>query len=87
MKYWSHLKYISLDLRTWMEISNYVPMTAADAKFAATHYDIIGIGGTFGSGANGGEVAQAAAAKQLKQYNSKVVVLIYRNTEVVIVGR
>ena len=31
--------------RTWMEVSNYVPMTASQAEFAATHYDIIGLGG------------------------------------------
>ena len=49
--------------------------------------DIIGIGGTFGGGPNTGEAAQAAAAKHLKQYNSKVVILIYRNTNVVIDGQ
>ena len=73
--------------RTWMEISNYSPMTAAEARFAATHYDIIGIGGTFGGKPNSGEAAQAAAAKLLKLYNPKVVVLIYRNTNLVIDGQ
>ena len=62
--------------RTWMEVSNYVPMTDAEARFAATHYDIIGIGGTFGSPPHHGEAAQAAAAKQLKLHNANVTVLI-----------
>jgi hypothetical protein len=70
-----------------MEISNYSPMTAEQAQFAATHYDIIGIGGTFGSAKNEGEAAQAAAAKLLKRFNSKVKVLIYRNTNLVIDGQ
>ena len=66
---------------TWMEfnIRNGV-MTSEQAQFAATHYDIIGIGGTFDGGPHSGEVTQAAAAMQLKQYNSAVRTLIYRNS-------
>lgn len=70
-----------------MEVSNYVPMTDAEARFAATHYDIIGIGGTFGSPPHHGEAAQAAAAKQLKLHNANVTVLIYRNSNLVIDGQ
>jgi hypothetical protein len=73
--------------RTWMEVSNYAPMTDAEARFAATHYDIIGIGGTFGSEPHHGEAAQAAAAKQLKLHNANVTVLIYRNSNLVIDGQ
>ena len=70
-----------------MEVSNYAPMTDAEARFAATHYDIIGIGGTFGSEPHHGEAAQAAAAKQLKLHNANVTVLIYRNSNLVIDGQ
>jgi hypothetical protein len=61
-------------------------MTPYQAEFMATHYDIVGIGGTFDGGPHSGEVEQAAAAKQLKQYNDKVKVLIYRNSNLVIDG-
>ena len=59
---------------TWMEfnIRNGV-MSPARANFAADHYDMIGIGGTFDGGPQSGEVTQAAAAKQLKQLNSKML--------------
>eukprot|EP00912_Choanoflagellata_sp_UC4_P001670 UC4_evm7s1059 len=73
--------------RTWMEFNiRNAAMTEYQAKFAATHYDIIGIGGTFDGGPYSGEKTQAAAAKKLKSYNSAVRTLIYRNSDVVIVG-
>ena len=72
---------------TWMEFNiRGKRMTPYQAEFAATHYDIIGIGGTFDGGPNSGEVTQAAAAKQLKQFNKNIKVLIYRNSNVVLEG-
>lgn len=61
-------------------------MSASQAQWAAKHYDIIGIGGTFDGGPHSGEVTQAAAAMQLKRANPNVTTLIYRNSNVVIVG-
>jgi hypothetical protein len=61
-------------------------MTPYQAEFAAMHYDIIGIGGTFDGGPNSGEVTQAAAAMQLKKFNKNIKILIYRNSNVVIGG-
>ena len=62
------------------------PLTEEQARFAATHFDIIGPGGAADGHPNAGEVTQAAAAAQLKRYNPKVVILIYRNTNLVIEG-
>ena len=69
-------------------------LTDYEAKFLATHNDIVGVGGTFGEAAGGvpvvyahGEAAQAAAAKQLKSYNPNVKVIIYRNSGINIDGQ
>ena len=48
---------------------------------------MVGIGGTFDGGSYSGEMKQAAAAMQIKSYNSDVVILIYRNSNVVIEGQ
>lgn len=66
---------------TWMEFNiRGKQMTPYQAQFAANHYDIIGIGGTFDGGPHSGEVTQAAAAKQLKNYNEKIKVVVYRHS-------
>ena len=72
--------------RTWMLYSQGPPLTEAQARFAATHFDIIGPGGAADGHPNSGEVTQAAAAAHLKRYNPKVVIIIYRNTNLVIEG-
>ena len=69
-------------------------LTGDEAKFLATNNDIVGVGGTFGEASGGvpvvyahGEVAQAAAAKQLKSYNPNLKVIIYRNSGINIDGQ
>lgn len=72
---------------TWMMMNiRGSKMTSYQAKFSATHYDIVGIGGIFDGSPHSGEVTQAAAAMQLKQINPKVKVIIYRNSDIVISG-
>jgi hypothetical protein len=63
-------------------------LTDVEANFLVSHYDIIGLGGTFGVKGKA-EVMQAATAKQLKsaaaaQGNDQLKVIIYRNSEVMI---
>lgn len=71
----------------WMEFgTGGKPLTPYQAEFAAMHYDIIGVGGVGVRVPYQGEVAQAAAAMQLKKYNKNIKVLIYRNSNLVIEG-
>ena len=68
--------------RTWLQVGGWSPFTEQQAEFLATHYDIIGLGGTFGGGPHSGEVMEAATARQLKQHNNATKVLIYRNSQI-----
>jgi hypothetical protein len=72
----------------WMEFgTGGKPLTPChQAEFAAMNYDIIGVGGVGVGVPYQGEVAQAAAAMQLKKYNKNTKVLIYRNSNPVIEG-
>jgi len=72
--------------RTWLLYSSGPELTEAQARFAATHFDIIGPGGADETVPNSGEVTQAAAAAHLKRYNPNVIITIYRNTNLVIEG-
>ena len=67
--------------RTWAEYNMGRMMTASEAEFVATHYDVVGLGGIFGAHLNTAEVVQAAAAAQLKSFNKKLKVIIYRNSD------
>lgn len=73
--------------QTWALVNKNAPFTIYEANFSATHYDIVGVGGTFGGAPNSGEVMQAAGIADLKKYNKNVKTLIYRNTDVNINGQ
>eukprot|EP00051_Salpingoeca_urceolata_P004156 m.63078 g.63078 ORF g.63078 m.63078 type:complete len:438 (-) comp13419_c0_seq2:17-1330(-) len=70
---------------TWAEFGSYANLTAEQAEFVATHYDIVGFGGNFGH-AHAGEIGQAEAVRQLKSYRNSTKVLLYRNSIVSITG-
>jgi hypothetical protein len=79
--------------RTWALVGQNDYLTNEQANFLATHYDIIGLGGAFGYGdpsskpglpVNEYELGEAAAAKQLKDINPDVKIIVYRNSQLYI---
>lgn len=71
--------------QTWALIGWTEYLTVAQATFLATHYDLIGLGGNFGAPMEyADELGEAAAAKQLKEINPDLKVIIYRNSQVYI---